>query len=265
MLRWVCDHTSQLVPMATVAPFSNSSTAWIVVGVSTLIFSPLRGFGYVTSHPSLWSYIMLPLVLNTLLFAGIVWGLATYAADWMPDLSEAWPAWIDWLREATGWMLGFVLWAVAILAGFFLTLVLSSIVNAPFYVMLSEATENVHFGRKDPGRPWSAFVVDLVRSLRAALSLVMRQAVVMLILFALSFTAVGAPLFVAAGFYYAGLGQVDVILSRKLYPAGRRTAWARKHILLVMGMGVIVSFVPLLLPFGIVGSTLAFLNEPDKG
>ncbi|MCB9898115.1 MAG: EI24 domain-containing protein [Planctomycetes bacterium] len=233
--------------------------------VSRGLASPLRGMAYVSRNPRLWSWIVLPLLLNALLFALIVWGLATYASDWMPDLSQSWPAWIDWLREATGWLLGVVLWTVAVLAGFFLTLLLSSIVNAPFYDMLSEAVESVHFGRKDPGRPWSAFVGDLLRSLRAALSLVLRQALVMALLFALSFTAVGAPLFVAAGFYYAGLGQVDVILSRKLYPAGRRTAWARRHILLVIALGVVVSFVPLLLPFGIVGSTLAFLDEPDKG
>lgn len=245
-------------------PRPTTSTDVLGTAITRGVLSPLRGFHYVTRHPRLWAWVALPLALNTLLFAGIVWGLATFAADWLPDTSQPWPAWIDWLRQATGWVLTAVLWIVAVLAGFFLTLLLSSLVNAPFYDMLSEATESVYFGRKDPGRPLSAFFGDLLRSLGAALSLVARQALVMALLFVLSFTAVGAPLFVAAGFYYAGLGQVDVTLSRKLYPAGRRTAWARRHLLLVMGLGTLVSLVPLALPFGIVGATLAFLDAPDK-
>jgi hypothetical protein len=106
--------------------------------------------------------------------------------------------------------------------------------------------------------------MDILRSVRAAASVAMRQAVVMLVLFPLSFTAIGAPLFMIAGFYYAGLAQVDITLSRKLYPGSRRTRWGRRHWGLVLGAGIPLSMLPLLAPFGIVGTTLAFLEEPDK-
>ena len=49
MLWWPWLATSQLAPMVTMAPESNSRMPWIVVGVPTLIFLPFIGtFGVVT-------------------------------------------------------------------------------------------------------------------------------------------------------------------------------------------------------------------------
>jgi uncharacterized protein involved in cysteine biosynthesis len=140
----------------------------------------------------------------------------------------------------------------------------AGIVNAPFYDLLSEAVENLALGRKDPGRPWSAFLADSWFALAAALSLVWRQALVLAALWLLSFTAVGAPLFVAAGFYYTGFALIDVTLARKRYPARERRAWARRHGLALLGLGLPVAIIPPLQPFGIVGATLLYLASRDK-
>ncbi|MCY1251128.1 hypothetical protein D9M72_648500 [compost metagenome] len=42
-MAWRCDQTSQLADSVIVAPFTNSSSAWMLVGVSTGMTSPLRG------------------------------------------------------------------------------------------------------------------------------------------------------------------------------------------------------------------------------
>ncbi len=47
MLPCRCAQTSQLAEKVIVAPFSNSSNAWMLVGVRTGISSPCRG-------PSVW-------------------------------------------------------------------------------------------------------------------------------------------------------------------------------------------------------------------
>jgi len=226
--------------------------------------APFRGLAFLNTHKRLWSWIMAPLVLNTVIFVGGAWFLIGNLGDWLPDMSQPWPDWIDWIRGSASWLLTAVMWIVGVLASFLVTLLISGVVNAPFYDFLTEKVEAAHFGVSDPGRPWSALVGDILRSLRASLSLLLRWGLVMVLLFALSFTAVGAPLFALAGFYYLGLAQVDLTMARKLYPGGLRAAWARRHFPLIVGLGIPVSFVPLLAPFAIVGATLAFLEEPDK-
>jgi CysZ protein len=226
--------------------------------------APFRGLSFLSEHPRLWTWVIVPLLLNTVLFGLAMAWTVNNLGDLMPDFQEAWWPGIDWARVTLGWVLQVVLYVVGILAAFLVTLLLASVVNSPFYDLLSEKVEAAHFGGKDPGRPWSAFPMDIVRSLLAALSVAWRQALVMAILFLLSFTAVGAPLFAVAGVYYAGLAQLDVTLARKLYPGARRTRWARRHWALVLGAGAPLSMLPLLAPFGIVGTTLAFLEETDK-
>lgn len=226
--------------------------------------APLRGLAFLNKHPRLWSFIALPLLLNLIVCVLAFWFLLGWIGDWMPDLSQQWPAWIDWARSALGWLLEVVLWAVSLLAAAISALALSGVVNSFFYDLLSEKVEAAHFGRPDPGRPLSALLGDILRGLRASISLLVRYALVMIVLLALSFTAVGAPLLVVAGFYYAGLAQIDLTMARKLYPGSRRTGWARRHLPLVLGLGVPVSFLPLVMPFGVVGATLAFLEEPAK-
>jgi len=228
------------------------------------VMSPVRGIRFLSRNPRLWSWVVLPLVVNTILFGVIAFLTARHIGDWLPDFAEPWPAWIDWLRTGLGWVLEALLVVVGVLAAWFATLILAGIVNAPFYDRLSEAVESAYFERDDPGRPLSAFAGDVVRSLAAALSMAARYLLVMAVLFPLSFTAIGAPLFAVAGFYYAGLAQVDVPMARKLYPGRLRAWWGRSHLLLVVGLGVPISLVPLLAPFGIVGATLAFLDDPRK-
>jgi uncharacterized protein involved in cysteine biosynthesis len=226
--------------------------------------APLRGFSFLNAHPHLWPWIIAPLVLNSLIFVGGAWYLVSHLGEWMPDIDQPWPDWIDWLRSTAGWLLGAAMWVLGILASFLATLLLSGVINAPFYDLLSEKVELAHIGSEDPGRPWTALLGDIARSLKASLSLMLRWGLVMLVLFALSFTAIGAPLFAAAGFYYLGLAQIDLTMARKLYPGGLRAAWARRHFPLIVGLGIPVSLLPLLAPFAIVGATLAWLEEPDK-
>jgi len=227
--------------------------------------APFRGMGYLALHPRLWGWVIVPLIINTAFFVLAVIFCVNTLGDWLPDLSQPWPAWLEWARIGADWLLQTLLYSVGILAAFIATLLLAGIVNSPFYDLLSEKVESLYFGGKDPGRPWTALPMDLLRSMGAALSLVIRQALVLTPLFLLSFTAIGAPLFALAGFYYAGLGLVDVTLARKLYPGMRRARWGWRHAGLLLGAGVPLSLLPLLAPFGIVGMTLEFLGEPDKG
>jgi len=235
---------------------------------------PLAGVRLVREQPRLWTWIVVPLLVNVAAFAGLLllgWHLTQALHEMLA--SASW-GWLDGLREFLAPVLRVLLAIVSVLAALLVTLLLSGIVNAPFYDLLSEQAERVARRRaaaggrageadreaEEPERPWSATFADAAASVRAALSLALLQAGVLGVLFLLSFTAVGAPLFVLAGFFFAGFSLADITLARHRLDAPARRRWAGRHVDLLLGLGLPVSLLPPLAPFAVVGATLLCLR-----
>ena len=223
-----------------------------------------RGVSFVGQHPRLWAWIALPLLINLALCAAVVAGGWTLVEPMLPRFEGGDWGWFDWLRVSLGPALRVLLGLVAVATALIVTLMLAGLINAPFYDFLSEGVEALALGRPVPDRPWSKLIPDALFAIGAALALLWRQALVMAVLYLLSFTAVGAPLFLAATVYYAGFALVDVTLARKRQPAAARRAFARRHALMLLGLGLPVVLVPPLQPFGIAGATLLCLGVPDR-
>lgn len=244
---------------ASVAPVA---TQW-AVGLAAVP----RGVAFVFKHPRLWTWIALPMLINLIFCALLVAVGWTLVEPLLPTFAGGDWGWFDWLRISLGPVLRVLLAIVAAATAVLVTLMLSGLVNAPFYELLSEKVEALALGRPLIERPWSKLLPDALFAFGAALSLLWRQAFVMAALYALSFTAVGAPLFIAATFFYTGFALVDVMLARKLMPAAERRTFARRHGLMLMGLGLPVALFPPLQPFGIAGATLLCLDvrSPSQG
>ena len=83
-------------------------------------------------------------------------------------------------------------------------------------------------------------------------------------LFLLGFTAVGAPLFAAAGAWFAGLAMADIPLARKRYAGMDRIRRAAHRCWTTMALGLPVSLLPPLQPLSVVGATLLYLEDPER-
>ncbi len=226
---------------------------------------PLRGASYVSNHPRLWPWILVPLLINAVTCGALVllgWKLL---APLLPDFAGQDWGWLDGVRAALAPTLRVILLAVTALAALALTLLVAGVVNAPFLDVLSERVESEVLRRSPPGRPPAAVLGDALAALGAALALALRQSAFLSLFFLLSFSAVGAPLFVVASVWFSGFAQADVTLARKRYPARERLAWARRHRAQVLGLGLPVALIPPLQPFGIVGATLLYLVDDGKG
>jgi len=223
-----------------------------------------RGVAFVGRHPRLWTWIALPLLINLALCALLVVGGWTLVEPLLPRFEGGDWGWFDWLRVSLGPTLRVLLALVAAATALLVTLMIAGVVNAPFYDVLSEGVEALALGHPVPGRPWSKLVSDALFALRAALSLLWRQTLVMAVLYLLSFTAVGAPLFLAATCFYSGFALVDVTLARKRRPAAVRRAFGRRHAVMLLGLGLPVTLFPPLQPFGVAGATLLCLGVPDQ-
>ena len=108
-----------------------------------LIKQPLSGIGYLLkgaqllSHPRLRFFVLIPLVINILIFTSAFWFLFLNIMDWIEGYMSALPDYLTWLS--------YLLWPLLIFSILFtFSFVFSSVANliaAPFNGLLAEKTE----------------------------------------------------------------------------------------------------------------------------
>ena len=127
--------------------------------------NPFSGIGYffqglrLIVQPGLRRYVVIPLLINFTLFAGLIWfGSSQFEVflQWlMPELPE-WLQWSEWL-----------LWAVfavsALLILFYVFSLLANVIASPFNGLLAEAVERHLTGEaQDADGGWKKMLSELV-------------------------------------------------------------------------------------------------------
>ena len=127
--------------------------------------NPFSGIGYffqglrLIVQPGLRRYVIIPLLINFTLFAGLIWfGSSQFELflQWlMPELPE-WLQWSEWL-----------LWAVfavsALLILFYVFSLLANVIASPFNGLLAEAVERHLTGEaQDADGGWKKMLSELV-------------------------------------------------------------------------------------------------------
>lgn len=117
----------------------------------------IQGFGLIFK-PGLRRYVVIPLLINIVLFAGLIWfGASQFEIliNWlMPDL----PEWLQWLE----WLFWFLFGVSTLLILFFLFSLIANIIGAPFNGLLAEAVEFYITGKlpSDAGG-WQKMLAEL--------------------------------------------------------------------------------------------------------
>ncbi len=97
-------------------------------------------------RPELRAYILVPLLVNMLLFA-VLTGLAIhYFGDLLAWMQGLLPTWLEWLA----WLAWIVIGAVALLIYGYSFNMITNIIAAPFYGLLSEKVEELLTGEQLP-------------------------------------------------------------------------------------------------------------------
>lgn len=239
-------------------PARGGTLAELVTGVRLA----LSGARLTLRTPRLLVLLVVPLVINVLLFTGMVWLVWANRDLVRPEFASAWPYGLDWLRgvvviaaETLGVLIGVGIAFVA-------TIILSQAVNAPFLEWLSQAVESLVVGQPDR-TPFSfrRFLRTTVLPLFHALWLAVLQALFGLFFLLLSMLAVTAPLAMLGGVWLVALTLCDVAISRKGFPVRERFRRVRRALPLYLGLALPFSVAPFLLPLGVAGATLAELRE----
>lgn len=88
-------------------------------------------------RPGIRLYVLLPLLINFLLFAsGTVW-LADYFSGWLGDAMDKLPEWLQWLS----WLFWAVFVTAIMLFSYYAFTVIARIIAAPFNSLLAERVE----------------------------------------------------------------------------------------------------------------------------
>lgn len=234
-----------------------------------------RGFGLLT-EPGLRRFVVLPIAINIVVFAGLFWlGAEYYQAllDWLlPRASE-----IDiggWLGDALTVavvILRWLLWPLFVLAGavvmFYTFTAVANLVGSPFNGMLSARVEHRATGHMPPEVAAGGLVVETATAVTDELRKIGHFALLgapLLLLFFIPVINVIAPL------AWAVYGAWIIALEYSDYPLGNhglrfadQRILIRRRRLLHLGLGaglLAMTIIPVLnllvMPTGVIAATL---------
>lgn len=241
------------------------------VNFSRGFFAPFRSVRILRSNPRLIKYILIPFLINTLVFSGAVYlGLDFFGSTVVEYLPQG---------EAWYWsVLYWFLWVVAVLLTavlvFFSFTVVGNLLASPFNDLLSERTEEVLSGNVND-EPFS-----LGRFLRDALLTILMEAkkiwlfvVVMVLILPLNLlpgvgNSIYTLLVVSLTLFFLCFEYLGFVLVRKrlFFREQKRYILARKFLMLgfscgVMALLAIPFFQLLCIPLAVIGATSLWCEE----
>lgn len=124
-----------------------------------------RGFRLL-GKPGVRLYVIIPLALNVLVFALLIWAGMSYFGDllnWLTPNSDSSGLWIF-----LSWILWLLFFVMSLIIVFYTFSIIANLVAAPFNGLLAEAVEHHLTGQTAPGGVWTA-VKEFLPSMGAEL------------------------------------------------------------------------------------------------
>ncbi|EHD23011.1 MULTISPECIES: sulfate transporter CysZ [Brenneria] len=114
------------------------------------------------SLPGIRRFVILPLLVNILLMGGAFWWLFTRLGDWIPQLMNHIPTWLQWLS--------YLIWPIAVLSVVlvfgYLFSTLTNFIAAPFNGLLAEQLEARLTGQSLPDAGILSIAKDVPRIMK---------------------------------------------------------------------------------------------------
>lgn len=225
----------------------------------------LAGFGLI-KQPKVRFYVMMPLLINTILFATVTVYGANNLESLIDYLTTNWP-WLEWLT----WLLWPIFVVVICAVVFFCFSLLANLIGAPFNGLLAMAVE--HTLRPDlpinNALPLPQMIIGAIQSeLQKILYFVIR-ALPLLVLFIIPGINIVAPLIwlffsswmLAIEYTDYPMGNHDI-----LFKTQRQKLVTKKSLVLGFGMGIVIlAMIPIinfvLMPVAVAGATKMYVEQ----
>jgi CysZ protein len=240
-----------------------------------MITGLFKGFGYISTglslitQPGIRPFVMVPLLINTVLFAGGIWLAKSQLEYWMARLLPDWLSWLEWL-----------LWPVFAVLIFFVVFyvftLVANILAAPFNAVLAEKVEARLNGQPIPEfagyKSLPALITRTFRSELSKLWYMGKWFVLLLILTVIPGVNIVAPVaWTLFGAWMLAIEYAD-------YPMGNHNLFFRDELAALkknraeaLGFGWLLSLmtvVPVLnflsMPVGVAGGTALWVKKLSK-
>ncbi|NVK41248.1 MAG: sulfate transporter CysZ [Oceanospirillaceae bacterium] len=239
--------------------------------------NPLRGAGYLVRglqmlpDPSIRHFVIIPLLVNILLFGGAIWLLFSQFEIWVDYLlNQMLPDW-EWLQ-----FLRYLLWpllalVVLVIVYYSFTLV-ANFIAAPFNGFLSEKVERQLRGMAIGDEGWGALLAMIPRTVQRELAKLAYYLPRVLLLLVLTFVPVigliSPLLWFLFGAWMMSIQYCDYPMDNNKVSFGQMKQLLKEERLTAVGFGGLVQvgmMVPLLnlvlMPAAVVGATLYWVEE----
>lgn len=239
-----------------------------------MIANPLLGPGYLwrgmqmLGRPGLRRYVLVPLLLNLVIFGFLIGLSLAQFRDWIEQLLGLLPTWLDFLR----WLL----WPIAVLlllvVAAYLFSVVANFIAAPFNGLLAERAEALLTGRPAPDTGFLGLVADtprvLGKELRKLLYYLPRALLVLIASLLPPLYPFAPLLWFALGAWMMALQYCDYPMDNHRWPLARVKRTLAGDRLTSLGFGAAVmacTVVPLLnllvMPAAVCGATLYWIER----
>ncbi|MDH3454830.1 MAG: EI24 domain-containing protein [Desulfuromonadales bacterium] len=241
------------------------------VNFSRGFFAPFRSVRILRSNPRLILYILIPFLINTLVFSGAVYlGLDFFGSTVVEYLPQG---------EAWYWsVLYWFLWVVAVLLTavlvFFSFTVVGNLLASPFNDLLSERTEEALSGKvNDEVFAFGRFFRDALQTVLMEAKKMWVFVVVMVLILPLNLlpgigNSIYTLLAVSLTLFFLCFEYLSFVLVRKhqFFREQKRYIFARKFLMLGFSCGVMtllaIPFFQLLcIPLAVIGATRLWCEE----
>ncbi len=223
-------------------------------------------------HPSLRLFVLIPLLVNILIFGSLIW----YSLSYLDALMEGWmgkiPDWLDFI--------GWIIWpivglTVSLITGYLFTAV-ALIIASPFNALLAEKAEELVTGKpvnslEGLGAALMALPRGILRELSKLLYYVPMAAFVLILSFIPVLGIVTPVLWFLLGAWMMSIQFVDYPMDNHQLSFGDVKEAVRERRLSSMGFGGVVALcagIPIInffvVPAAVVGATLLWCEELNQ-
>ncbi len=226
-----------------------------------------QGFKYLLSgfklilKPGVRLYVLVPLLINSLLFAGVIIYGASTLSSLIDKLLAQWE-WLEWLT----WLLWPLFVIVALTIVFFCFSIIANLIGAPFNGFLAEAVERNITGQAIESDSTQSLIQIIVVSIKSEFQKLLYfviRALPLLILFIIPMVNVAAPLIwflftawmltLEYGDYPMGNHDIVFKQQREKFASNRQLAFGFGSGVMILTMIPIVNF--LAMPVAVAGAT----------
>lgn len=224
------------------------------------------------AHPRLRKYILIPLIVNGVLFLLLTWLFISLGGEFF---SWNWnlPAWLDFLEKILKWVAWLVIAIILLIAYGYSFNVITTIIAAPFYGVLAQQTEALMTGVPPPDEPWGRMIPRVIWRELVKLSYFIIRGLLVILLIVLLGTLLVLGVFapVVGGLWSAwcmAIQYVDYPADNHQTPFRRLRKKLRRPLYSSVGFGgavMLATIVPIVNifvgPAAVIGGTIFWLRE----